>query len=166
MGEAMSEESIAGVRERRLLAALVVASSIALVGCQSQGTYLNNSVQSPVELQPSRFHEFAYVRLYADDGELVVYGKVRHLHGSCAAAPHVDLVILDSQERPVMTQSLPLARRGKRRRGWFGAAFRTRISGHPQPGERVRLAFHDCGCVPDGAFDCGKNAAVAESGGS
>jgi len=160
MRETTSKKALARMRGGLLRAAFTVLALMLPSSCSSQGTYLDSTVGSPVQLQASAFHDFELVRAYADDGELVVYGRVRHTHGPCAPPAHVDLAILDAQQNPVVKQSLPLVRRSQRNRGWFGAAFRTRIPGHPQPGETIRLAFHDDGCVPTTQYDCGSNVAV------
>ena len=134
---------------------------VVLAGCVRHNTYVYSSIDNPVELQSSALHRFELVRVYGDDDELVVYGKVAHNHSRCVSPAHVDLAILNAQKKLVMRESLPLSDRGTRRRGWAGAAFRTRIPGHPQPGEAIRLAFHDDGCVPADHFDCGDSVAVA-----
>ena len=139
-----------------------VGGAALLAGCSTPGPYVNSSVHNPVDLQASAAHQFDQVRVYEDDGELVVHGRVHHSHSHCSPAAHVDLSILDSSQQPVVVRSLPLIDRGQRRRGWAGAAFRTRIADHPQPGETIRLAFHDDGCRPSDHYDCRKNVAAAE----
>jgi hypothetical protein len=144
------------------VSALGVAATVALVGCVSQKGYVYSSIDNPVKLGSSPYHRFEVVRVYADQQQLVVYGKVSHAHGDCAPAAHVDLAIVDDRGKPVFKRSLPLIDRGTRRRGWAGAAFRTRAAPRPQPGQRVVLEFHDHGCAPAAAFDCGENMALAK----
>jgi hypothetical protein len=157
----MVKKSEARLRRSVVGTILGVGVLLALAGCLSQARHLYSSVDNPVELRAGAFHEFALVRVYADDGELVIYGKVRCAPSACSPPPHVVLAILDVQQRAVVERRLPLVDRGRRRRGWAGAAFRTRIPGHPQAGESIRLVLHDEGCAPETRLDCGSNAAVA-----
>jgi len=96
----------------------------------------------------SRAHSFELVRVYQDAGEWVIYGRVHHWHDACYPAAHVDLALLDLHQQIVVRHSLPLVHRGTHRRGWYGAAFRTRIPGHLQPSDTIRVAFHDDACLP------------------
>ncbi len=127
------------------------------VGCASRQPFAVHDPLSPVALESSPYHEFTYVRVYERNGELVVYGKVRHEHEFCENEGHVDLVMEGSDGTRVA--SLPLRNQSARQRGWYGAAFRARLNVGAAP-DVVRLAFHDDGCHAGGTYDCGDNRAL------
>jgi hypothetical protein len=149
-------------RPRSTYYVLGAAVALALSGCVAQKHYLYSSVANSVELGSSPFHQFKVVRVYADDGDLVVYGKVGHSHSDCSPAARVGLSILDASGTPVLQRSLPLVDRGTRRRGWSGAAFRARVAGHPRPGDTIVLAFQDRGCTAFAGIDRSRDFALAE----
>ncbi len=128
-------------------------------GCVQKQPYISNELDAQVLMRPTEFHEFTYVRAYEDDGELVIYGKCRHTHGFCEREGHVDLVIEDDRGIIIHTESLPLRRQSSKKRGWYGAGFRTKVALDSHAGT-LRLAFHDAGCHTGYSFDCDSNQAV------
>jgi hypothetical protein len=53
------------------------------------------NVQNVVRLERSATHDFRYVNVTDDDGELVVYGKIEHSHIACKSEGHVDLAVVN-----------------------------------------------------------------------
>jgi len=128
-------------------------------GCVSAVPHVNNRSKLPVALTPSNNHQFSEVVVTTDEerGELVLFGRVRHLHDPCKEEGHVDLTVEDAQGSVWHAASIPIVERGGRR-GWYGASFRARIPGVlPNPGQ-LRLAFDDASCTA--LFDCGNNRAL------
>ncbi|MBW2732525.1 MAG: hypothetical protein JRH20_09030 [Deltaproteobacteria bacterium] len=142
----------------------LVTVTTASTGCATTTPYISNELGAQIAATPSPFHKFTYVRVDEDDGELVVYGKLRHNHVTCDREGHVDLVVEDAGQNTIYTASLPMRRQSNKRRGWYGAGFRTRIYVGSQA-STVRLAFHDPGCH-GASFDCGSNVATAENTGA
>lgn len=105
------------------LLAVVMASA----GCATTTPYISNDLNAQIAATPSPFHEFTYVRAYEDQGELVVYGKLRHNHVACEREGHVDLAVEDAHQNTVYAASLPMRRQSNKRHGWYGAGFRTRV---------------------------------------
>jgi len=66
----------------------LIAVAMAGAGCATTTPYISNELGAQIAVTPSPFHEFAYVRAYEDDGELVVYGKLRHNHVTCDREGH------------------------------------------------------------------------------
>lgn len=141
------------------LALIFSAGVVASVGCATTVPYVSNEVGALITTTPSRFHEFTYVRAYEDDGELVLYGKLRHTHDFCEQEGHVDLAIDDVNNAFTFTASLPLRQQSRKRQGWYGAGFRTRVA-LDAPARFIRLVFHDPGCHTGPSFDCGSNQAA------
>jgi hypothetical protein len=137
------------------LVVLVLAGS----GCATTTPYISNEIGAQIAATPSPFHEFTYVRAHEDDGDLVIYGKLRHNHVTCDREGHVDLAIEDAGHNTIYAASLPMRRQSNKRHGWYGAGFRTRVPIESQA-SAIRLAFHDLGCH-GATFDCGSNAATA-----
>ena len=131
----------------------LVILSLVSIGCGTTQPYVSNELSSELILDQSDYHKFTYIRSYEDKGELVVYGKVRHLHDFCEKEGHVELVSVDDGGQVVYTASLPLLQQSKKRRGWYGAGFRTRVA-LPTQGKSLRLAFHDEGCYSGFSYDC------------
>jgi len=143
-----------------IIGALLLLSASLSASCASTRPYISNESPSTLDLKSSQYHEFSYVRLYPEEGELVLYGKVDHRHGWCGAEPHVDLAVVGSDNTVVRQASLSIANRGGKRHGWYGASFRVRLPVVPAKGENIRLAFHETGCSTGENFDCGGNAAA------
>ena len=140
--------------------AILFALALLSASCASTRPYIANESQAALDLQPTPYHDFSYVRLYPEDGKLVLYGKVTHRHGWCEKEPHVDLSIIGPDNQVARKTSLPIANRGGKRHGWYGAAFRVKLPEAPAKGQNVRLAFHETGCSKSENFDCGGDAAV------
>lgn len=150
--------------KKLLVGALLLLSASLLASCASTKPYIANESPSTLDLKSSPYHEFSYVRLYPEDGELVLYGKVDHRHGWCGVEPHVDLAVVGPDNSVVRQASLSIANRGGKRHGWYGASFRVRLPVVPAKGENIRLAFHETGCSSGENFDCGGNAASTKQG--
>ncbi|RJO66819.1 MAG: hypothetical protein C4523_11295 [Myxococcales bacterium] len=140
-------------------AALLVSAAL-FASCASTKPYIANESQAALDLQSTPYHEFRYVRLYPEEGQLILYGKVDHRHGLCGAEPHVDLAIIGPDNAVSRQASLAIANRGGKRYGWRGASFRVRLPEVPAKGENIRLTFHETGCSAGENFDCGGNAAA------
>lgn len=146
---------------RLLFASLfALASTLPLVvACATTKPYILNDTTLAVSAVSSATHTFDYVRLYAERGELVLYGKVTHRHEASLREPQVDAAITDAAGRAVAQFSLNLVERGKRRRGWYGASFRARLPRVSVPTHSVSLAFHEAEASPG----CGQNAALRDT---
>lgn len=145
-----------------ILVSGLIAVAMASAGCATTTPYISNELDARIAATPSPFHEFTYVAAYEDDGEIVVYGKLRHNHVTCDREGHIDLALEDSGQNTVYTASLPMRRQSNKQHGWYGAGFRTKIPFSSKVGA-VRLAFHDPECH-GASFDCGENvAAVANA---
>ena len=94
-----------------------------------------------------------------DEGEILLYGKVKHVHAFCEREAHVDLVSVDNKGKILFNRSLALRKQSHRVRGWHGAAFRARISRADVGDGTLVLAFHDADCYEDMTYDCGGNQA-------
>ena len=145
-----------------ILAATLLAS--AFCSCVASQPYVNTNIANPVELRDSPAHAFTYVNVTEDDGQLVVFGKVRHHHVACASAAHVDLAAIGTDGRATHQISIPMQRRNSRARGWYGAAFRARLPLRIPPDQVIRLAFHDQQCVATQTYDCRENQALGRTG--
>jgi len=143
---------------------VLLAFAALATSCASTKPYIANESQATLDLKPTSYHEFSYVRLYPEDGELVLYGKVDHRHGWCGAEPHVDVAVIGPDNTITRQASLSIANRGGKQHGWYGASFRVRLPAVPAKGENIRLAFHETGCSTGENFDCGGNAAADPKG--
>ena len=139
--------------------ALLLLSASQSVSCALTRPYIANESRYALDLKSSPHHEFSYVRLYQEAGELVLYGKVDHRHGWCGAEPHVDLAVVGPDDTVVRQAGLSISDRGGKQHGWYGASFRVRLPVVPEKGESIRLAFHETGCADGENFECGDNAA-------
>jgi hypothetical protein len=147
------------VNTKNMVAIGLCAVVFAGTGCATTTPYIANELGAQIAATPSAFHEFTYVRAYEDDGELVLYGKLRHTHDFCEQEGHVDVAIDDVNNPSAFTASLPLRQQSRKRQGWYGAGFRTRVALNA-PARFIRLVFHDPGCHTGPSFDCGSNQAA------
>lgn len=142
---------------------LVRGAAIAVLmgGCTMTRLHVSNDTRLDLRIAESEFHRITYVRVYEDDGELVLHGKVYH-DGHCVPEEHVDLAIKDGQGRAILTDNLLLMRRGGHRQyGWYGASFRTKIRALPTDAARIMLAVHETSCTTvEGIFDPGKKSTL------
>ncbi len=145
----------------RALLLMTAVGTLAL-GCTSTRPYVTSDVKAPISLAPSSAHTFDSVDVSQDDGQLIVYGRVEHMHDHCPNDGHVDLAVVAKDGKVLHTASMVLAQRGRRGHGaWFSAHFRHRVAMALPDGASVRLAVHDDGCVGrDVVWDCGANRAV------
>ena len=132
-------------------------------GCASARPYISSNLDDPIEVSHSEVHELTYVRAYDDGDDLVIYGRVNHMHRFCPSEGHVDLVLIRQDGEVLERVSIPIVDRGTRRRGWFGAAFRARLTGHAAERASLRLAVHDERCFRQETFDCGSNRSLETS---
>lgn len=140
---------------------LFFGSVILLNGCATMNAkpYVSNDTERQIETSPSDYHRFEYVRLENDKSEIVLYGKVAHVHAYCEREAHVDLVSIDKNGTVLFNKSLALRKQSHRVRGWHGAAFRARINRADIGDGTLVLAFHDADCYRDMTYDCGGNQA-------
>ncbi len=132
--------------DRRTISVVVILqASMLWTGCAATEPYLYSEIEQNIVWDQSQHHRFSYLRAYEQDGQLVVYGRIRHLHGACAREGHVDLLLADASGKVVHDASLPLRRQSSKRRGWYGAGFRTRFDSIPGA-STLRLSFDDTGC--------------------
>ncbi|MBN1656697.1 MAG: hypothetical protein JXA30_23190 [Deltaproteobacteria bacterium] len=129
-----------------LLYLLLFSCHALLFGCATGRADLIEQGKVKLMIVPSDTHALEKNHLYQEDGELVVYGKVRNIRGFCVHQGHIDLVIIDSEGRVIRKARIPYVDRGKRRKGWRGAHFRARFRQRLRPGSVVRLAFDDENC--------------------
>jgi len=137
----------------------LLAALFAAAGCAASVPYLYNETGITVHATADDLHAFTYIRVYADRGEGVLYGKVEHRHDRLAEAGHVDLAVVAADGRTERVESLPLRAVSPKQHGWIGAAFRTRLCPGPSPGSRLFLAFHEAGGGASSG-DCEDNAAL------
>ena len=132
---------------RRVLPPLAaIAAALAVSGCVATGLHVYNDTKIGISATNGDRHSVTYVRAYAQDGELVLYGRMEHAHADCPTESHVDLTVLDAQGQVAHAESIPVSRTGAKAHGWAGASFRTRISPVPTSDSVVLLAVHDSGC--------------------
>ncbi|MCP4646808.1 MAG: hypothetical protein GY852_03615 [bacterium] len=143
-----------------LTLAAIISSFLTVAPLMANTPYINKDVDAGIELVSSESHEFSYVRAYNDGDEFVLYGKVDHLHTYCLTEGHVDLTIQNAAGVELESTSLPIVKKGNRRKGWSGAHFRARLSQALPEGAKLKLMFHDPECFTGATFDCGRNIAV------
>lgn len=144
----------------RRLATLFGFLLLSLVtGCAATQTYLHNDSRLAIGTADSPYHVLTYLRVYEENGDLVLYGKVSHRHGYCPREAHVELAIWDSSGKTVQSESLPLRLTRLKQHGWNGASFRTKLKRLPEGSLQARVVVHDDGCSEQPSFDCGDNRA-------
>jgi hypothetical protein len=104
---------------------------------------VEKNVDMEVDLVPSDAHAFTYVRAYRDDGDLVLYGKLEHNHGTDCPEGHVDVSFLNDKGKTVGSAYIPIVNRGNHRKGWRGAHFRVRMEPPNQQTETLRILLHE-----------------------
>jgi len=138
-----------------MLSVLIIFSLLPVSALMATTPYISKDVDVGMELVPSECHEFSYVRAYNDGDEFVLYGKVDHRHTHCVTEGHVEATVLNAAGEKLKSMSLPIVKRGNRRKGWSGAHFRVRLSQKLSEGTTLRLAFDDPECFTGDSFDCG-----------
>ena len=142
----------------------MLAATFGIDGCiASTRLFVSNDYSKTLKTTDSSFHQFKYVRLYEEDGALVLYGKIAHTHQFCEGKAHVDLAGVDADGTVIYKSSLAIRPQSGRKRGWYGAAFRTRIPTNALGNGTLQLSFHDAGCHGDHTFDCDDNRAAHAS---
>ncbi len=145
-------------RPRHLLLSSMVLFGLAGIlagGCASTGPYVSSNVSNPVTTHASECQQFEYVRVEQKGEQLTLYGKLDSNDHACQRRGHVQVTVSDAEGNALERFCLSIVDRGQRRRGWFGAAFRTRIPYTLPPGAAVELSICDDVCRdPDQPFDC------------
>ena len=128
---------------RRVLTLPAIMISLLMCSCVSRSIpYISNDIDLKIKLVPTRCHEFLYVRAYYKGDELVLYGKLKHVHDVCKIEGHVDLAVMNGDGSIVDSMNLPVVDRGNHRKGWNGAHFRTRIAKQSSDAAAIRLSYH------------------------
>jgi len=122
---------------------------LASTGCAATGTYIHNETPLQISIDAGPRHELGYLRTYLDGGELVVYGRLEHLHPPCYGAEGVELTVTDGNGVRRLLQGVPVRRVvSLKLHGWYGASFRARLVPPPSQGAQISLAVRDEACVP------------------
>lgn len=128
---------------RRVLALPTILVALLILSCVSRSIpYISNDIDLKIKLVPTRCHEFYYVRAYYKGDELVLYGKLKHVHDICKIEGHVDLAVISDDGSIIDSMNLPVADRGKHRKGWNGAHFRIKIAKRFPDADTIRLSYH------------------------
>jgi hypothetical protein len=146
---------------------LLLGSALALSGCATVNAkpYVSNDTTRQIKTSPTELHRFKYVHIEEDEdeNEIVLYGKIEHMHAFCEKEAHIDLASVDAQGNVQFKRSLAIRKQSQRVRGWHGAAFRARIDSTDIGNGTLVLAFHDVKCHKDLTFDCSGNQAKAKA---
>ena len=138
----MSRQSSGRFVQTSLFSFAIFAAS-----CAESAPFIHQNIENQVALRNSAVHEFTYVNVTQEDGELVIFGKVKHHDAYCGTKGHVDVAIISDDDTVRNQAELALASRSKKMRGWHGAAFRARLPIIPTAKDKIRLTFHDDSCM-------------------
>ena len=129
-----------------LLSLTTALAAVSIAGCHTTHGAVVGNVDSEVLLRDSPYHQFDYVAIDQEGDQLRVYGKLRRQSSDCEGVGDVSLTVLEPSGSQASEYLFPLRNQCTRCRGWHGAAFRGTIPVDLQPGQQLRLAFHQDAC--------------------
>jgi hypothetical protein len=126
---------------RLAVGVMALAGIVASTGCVETGVYVYNDTTLPVHVTDGACRWFSYVRLYEENGEAVLFGRVERRERECTEDSRVEVTISDPHGQPGPGECLRVRATGLNQHGWAGASFRTRLKHMPEPGSRISLSF-------------------------
>ena len=149
-----------------LLVLAFVTKGMVLSACASDRANLVDKGEVSIERVPSKRVYFRGIRVFQDDSEVLITGRVKSRSYSQPDSGHVDIAIVSSEGEvleKVSASHTPstFPRRGGRRH--IGVRFDVPLAIVPPKGSNVRLSYHRGSKSDSKTFDCGENAALPDA---
>ncbi len=117
-----------------------------LVSCSTTHHYLNKNVKNQIKLNDSDHHKFKYVRIEKNGEELIIYGKVNHLHQEQCGPTHVLFKVNSENGKMIHKVAIPFENGCGNIRGWNGASFRAKLKMKISDSDLLEMFFDDDSC--------------------